>query len=357
MAPAGNGKPVKILHVLGSPGTHFDYNLSLFYGKMSIKAGYDKIYNYNYSLALVHPGGEWSFPANADDIKCPRLKLSQAIEKIESLNLDVVLSHMFCLKAPTYKALFEMMKIPVIGADATTMANIMDKASSRAKMIAAGLPVPEGMLLDKFSLVKDIKPSLPCVVKPTTMENSVGVTLVHKQEDVEDAINLALSMSPQCIVDNFIPGREIRIGTVEDSEGHITPLPAFEYLDIGKADIRKFEDKLECADKEQLGLSKTSMTRYLDPLNDQKLIEKLGKLAVHNHIAMNCRDFGQLDCRVTDDGEIYILECNTFCSISPSSVINRMYKEAGFTDAELMNLMVTNALQRSEKKLIKEGGA
>lgn len=342
-----------MLHLLGSPLSDFDYNLSVMYGKKSIKAGYGKINNYFYSFAYVHPGGEISFPAHVDDENVPRVRLFKALEMIEDLAPDVVLSHMFCLQAPAYKGMLELLDIPHIGPDAMTMANVLNKTVSRAILLSAGLPVPKGVVVDTatdLDTLDSLDLDFPVVVKPTTCENSIGITLVKERAELVSAVNVALSYSPQCIIDQFIPGREARISVIESSDGNIIPLPAFEYTQINCNDIRKFEDKLDCSQKQEIGLAKSgAAVRYLTQDQDSKLIQKLERIAIQSHIAISCRDFSQLDVRISEDGEVYILEVNVFCSLSPSSVVNRMYKQLGHghTDADLMNIMVENALSRS----------
>jgi len=337
-------KNTVVLHVLGSPLGTFDYDLSLFYGKMCVKANYDKVLGHKFIFAIIHPGGSWSFPATVDEINSERFKMIEAMRMIESMTPDVVVSHMFCQKAPSYISMFEMMGIPTVGPSSTVFSSVIDKFISRGSMESVGLPVPEGVIVDEYTDLEALDLNYPCVVKPTTTENSIGISKVNNKAEMLKGVDVALGHSSQVIIDKFIPGREIRVGAIQNNKGEVVPLPCIEYK-IDNNDIRKFEDKLEY--NNGLKMYRNTTTEWLEETEEELLIEELQQLAVKSHRALQCRDFSTLDCRVTPDGEIYILEINTFCSLSPKSVVNKMVKRQGMKDEQLFSLMVKNALKRA----------
>ena len=84
---------------------------------------------------------------------------------------------MFCLPGMTsYRALFDVLDIPVVGNTPDVMALAANKAKAKAVVAAAGVLVPQGEVLrhgDPWSIAP------PVVVKPVTGDNSLGVTLVR----------------------------------------------------------------------------------------------------------------------------------------------------------------------------------
>jgi len=336
---------------MGSPLSSFDFDLSCYYGRMAFKAGYDKLNGYKYELAIIHQGGEWSFPEDINVItKAQRYPITKVIEFIKQMCPTLVLSHLFCNKTGDYLSLFELLDLPVIGPSAKVLHLVADKGSSRGLMELFQLPIPKGLLLDETTDLDDIVESLdfPCVVKPTTTENSLGISLVHTRQELLPAVNLAFDHSPQVLIEKFIAGREVRVGVIEDSEGQLLPLPPIEYK-VDPDSIRTFEDKLQVGEKEKLQHSSATVTAFLCPKKEKKLVEELHRVAIRNHTALGCRDFSSLDCRVSDvDGSVQILECNVFCTFSPKSVINLMWKRLGGSDAELLDLMVQRTKKRSQ---------
>ena len=168
---------------------------------------------------------------------------------------------------------------------------------SRAILAEAGLPVPEGVIL----VSEEDDPELawpgpfPAVVKPTLMENSVGVELVRNTREMRAAIQGAWQYGNMAIIDRFIPGREVRCGAVELTSGEVTPLGAMEYK-VNKNNIRAYEDKLE-GDGDDLRQASSTSTWYLDPEEEPDLVTRLQQIAVRVHRVMGCRDFSQIDCR------------------------------------------------------------
>jgi len=333
-----------VLHIMGSPCGVFDFDLSVFYGGLHLKGNYDKMNGYNYMLALVHPGGSWSFPASLEEKQKDRFELIEAMKMIETIDPDVVVIHMFCTKTPSVIAMLELMNIPSIGSMSSTYSTVIDKAVSRGVMQSVNLPIPEGKLVDETSDLDKINLNYPCVVKPTRTENSIGISLVQNKEELVKGVDTALGFGPQVVIEEFIPGREIRVGVIENNNGDIIPLPCLEYV-IDHDNVRKFEDKLEY--EGEIKMYRNTTTKWVEESEEKELIEKLQQLAIKSHRALQCRDFSLLDCRVTNDGEPYILESNLFCSLSPSSVVNKMVKRMGMTDVQLMDIMVKNTMKRN----------
>jgi D-alanine-D-alanine ligase len=50
------------------------------------------------------------------------------------------------------------------------------------------------------------------IVKPSKEDNSNGVSLVKKSEDIQAALDEAFKWDDEVLVQEYIPGREIRVG-------------------------------------------------------------------------------------------------------------------------------------------------
>ena len=74
---------------------------------------------------------------------------------------------------------------------------------SRAVLAEAGLPVPEGVILVRGEDDPELAYTgpFPAVVKPTLMENSVGVEMVRNTQEMRAAIQGAWSYGDTAIVD------------------------------------------------------------------------------------------------------------------------------------------------------------
>ncbi len=98
------------------------------------------------------------------------------------------------------------------GAIAETIA--CDKDLTKSLLVACGVPVPEGEIVDSpaaaWQAAQDF--DQPVVVKPIDGNHGRGVTLdLTKQEDIEAAYEVAARHGSEVMVERFIPGQEHRL--------------------------------------------------------------------------------------------------------------------------------------------------
>ena len=58
--------------------------------------------------------------------------------------------------------------------------------------------------------------------------------------------------------------------------------------------------------------------------------------------------------RVTEDGEIFVLEVNAFCSFGPLSLIPKIANKVGISNSVLYSSLLENARKRSTNKILNE---
>ena len=86
---------------------------------------------------------------------------------------------------------------------------LLNAGVTRAILTQAGVNMPDGLVVTKEENDWDYNGAFPAVVKPTKMENSVGVELVRTKEEMEAAIERAWAFGDALIIDAFVPGREV----------------------------------------------------------------------------------------------------------------------------------------------------
>jgi len=151
----------------------------------------------------------------------------------------------------TIQGLFETVGIPYVGAGVLGSAVAMDKAVAKRLLREAGLPVAAWVVvrMDNFenepgalvSLIED-RIGFPNFVKPAGLGSSVGITKVHSESELKDAIMLALEHGEKAMVEQAIAGREIEVGVLEGPRtsvpGEVIPNTEWydyraKYLDTG----------------------------------------------------------------------------------------------------------------------------
>jgi D-alanine-D-alanine ligase len=325
-----------ILHVVGSAVDEFYADLSRLYAGACLDALADPAL-YDFHVAYVSPDGSWRFPAGLDSralAAAPAVSLGDAIAHILSLDVDAVVPQMFCLPGmTTYRALFDLLAIPLLGNPPDVMAIGADKAKARAIVAAAGVAVPAGEVVrhgERSSL------ELPVVVKPVAADNSEGVSLVRDRRDYDDAVDLALAHGGAALVESYVElGREVRCGIIV-RDGELVCLPLEEYaVDPETKPIRGGDDKLARDADGKLRLVAKEATRAWIVLDDEPLTERVWAAARRCHVALGCRHYSLFDFRIDPDGRPWFLEAGLYCSFAPTSVIAVMAAAVGLDVADL----------------------
>lgn len=339
--------PTRVLHLAGSAVSEFLADLSRLYAKDCLAATTDPT-RYEAHIAYVTPDRQWRFPTDlrrAAIASAPPMALGDALQHITSLAVDVVIPQMFCLPGMTsYRALFDVLGIPLVGNTAEVMALTANKALARAVVTAAGVSVPAGEVLRRGD-----QPTLPppVVVKPLDGDNSLGVTLVNRQQDYPEALASAFAHSGRALVESFVElGREVRCGILERA-GELVALPLEEYnVDAATKPIRNHEDKISRDRAGDLALVAKEATRawMVDPADP--ITGRVWDAAKKCHVALGCRDYSLFDFRIDPNGEPWFLEAGLYCSFAEKSVISMMAKAGGIPLGELFRTAVKESIKR-----------
>jgi len=345
----------RVLHLVGSKSEEFYFDLSVLYAKACDDCEDLDRSRFDFHFAVVHLDGKWSFPASLEAKSLSSAKhvsFAQAVQYITKLNPDVVVPHMFCVEGMTrFRSLVDLLDIPMLGNHEYTIWLATDKAITKQLLAANEVSVPKGELLEKGhrEMPREIK--VPLVVKPCNEDNSRGITLVKKQEDLQKAIDYAFSFDSRVVVDEYIAGREVRAACIEEEDGSLTVLPKLEYF---LKDIRTSAHKLQTDSSGKLSsnaivAAKKDGDRQCPADLSPQLHARIDAMITKAHRVLNCRHYSLYDLRIDQDEQPYILEAAFFCSFSPLSVIPSMANQAGREDLKHPKLF-HSFLERAAKE-------
>jgi D-alanine-D-alanine ligase len=333
---------LRILQLVGSAENEFFCDLSRLYAEYCL-AAMENPRLYDFKNAYITPDYQWRFPKSLsqEDIAAAEpLSLSEALKLIKAQNIDLVLPQMYCIPGmTTYRALFDLLKIPYIGNKPDIMALTAHKGKAKAIAAAAGVKVPVGEILRRGD-TPTIK--IPAVIKPVNSDNSAGVTLVNSLNDYEKALNNAFEHSNEVIVEEYIElGREVRCGIIV-KDGQLLALPLEEYPVNDNHPIRHFSDKFNRTEDGKLAKDHVK-SWIVDP--EDPITKTVQEVAKQCHQALGCRHYSLFDFRVDSMGQPWFLEAGLYCSFSPKSVIVTMAKAAGIPLTELFTLAIQESLR------------
>lgn len=217
------------------------------------------------------------------------------------------------------QGLLDILGIPYVGSGVLGSAIAMDKEITKKVLTFHGIKVPKWICVregqkPKWSL-------FPAVVKPADQGSSVGLFLVKKEEELEEAVKKALFISKKVLVEEYIEGRDITVGVLMDE-----PLPPIEILP--KKGIYDYESKYT-----------KGMSQYVF-LDDEELTKKLQETALMVHRCLELKDISRVDFRVSKDGTPYTLEANTIPGMTELSLFPMACKKKGIDFRQFVNMLL-----------------
>jgi len=212
----------------------------------------------------------------------------------------------------------------------------MNKPAAKEIFMMNNIPTPEYIGLRRASpkeALLDIvrKFGLPVVAKPAAEGSSLGVSIIRKEDDIEDGLSRAFQHGDLIMLERYIEGREITVGILGDR-----PLPVIELVPD-----REFYDY----DAKYLD----DHTRYeLSPDLDRAVYEHIQQVALAAHNVLGCSDFSRVDMRLSTTDQPYVLEVNTIPGFTSHSLLPKAAQAAGIDFPELCERIVEMALSKVE---------
>ena len=244
--------------------------------------------------------------------------------------------HGACGEDGRVQAAFDLMGIPYTGAGYLGSAIAMDK--DLTKRLAA----PLGVRTPKWELVRytaaDIpaltqRLELPCVVKPSASGSSIGVSIVHDRQALSAALTQCLDFGGVCVVEQYIAGREIQVGILEDRA-----LPSIEI--IPKTGFYDYENKYQPGAAEEICPAPI-------PADWEA---RLGEAALTVFHALGLSVYSRADFIVTEDGTPWFLEINTLPGMTPTSLLPQEAAAVGIGYGELCERIIEASLDAREAR-------
>lgn len=250
-------------------------------------------------------------------------------QDLKSLGIDVafIALHGTFGEDGQIQSMLEELKIPYTGSRVQASRLGMNKIASRFLFKENNLLVPEYEVV-KNSAGSDLKFDLPVVVKPAAQGSSIGVTIVDKKKNLEEAIEKASKFGEEVLVEKFVEGKEITVGILDDR-----PLPVVQIVPK-----RQFYD--------DIAKYTAGMTEYLVPAPiPQSTSDSARAAGLKAHKAIGCRSFSRVDMILNKDGQPVILEVNTIPGMTKLSLLPKAARAEGIDFAELCEKMLESAFK------------
>jgi D-alanine-D-alanine ligase len=187
---------------------------------------------------------------------------------------------------------------------------------------------------------------MPLFVKPLRMDASIGIdekSLVRNtQQLMERVLYIHKTFGDTALAEEYIEGREFYVGVFGNDE--LTALPPLEMDFSGMKD-----GSVKVMDKEAK-FDETSDrfhgTKTIVPDLEPELRARLQKVSLEAYRALRVRDYGRIDLRLAETGEIFVIEVNANCYLEEHSEFAIAAKAMGLEYSDLVNRIAELALER-----------
>ena len=220
------------------------------------------------------------------------------------------------------------------GSSAAASSNAFDKVISKEIFAKAGIDVPRHFLFEKETHAEAVEQWLGkigdrVVVKPIKQGSSVGVEIVEGKEAVLKAATSCLGRFGDCMIEEYLDGREITVGIVNGIALPVTEIRS-------KSGFYDYEAKYL-----------VDSTEYLfDTIADEQLIGKLNDIAIRCFNALGCRHLARVDMIVVN-GTPYVLELNTLPGFTSHSLLPMAANKTSMSTAQLCREIIEAAMNDS----------
>jgi D-alanine-D-alanine ligase len=198
--------------------------------------------------------------------------------------------------------------------------------------------------------------TFPLIVKPTSEDGSIGIdqnSVVGSVKELMERIHyIQEEFDSPALIEEYIDGREIYAAVLGNEHPEALPLIELDLskLPEGMAKVAGTEVKWE-KDTEAYKVTKSA------PVEDLKdeVVELVTKTALSAYRTLQLRDYGRIDMRVTDKGEVYVIEGNPNPWLSSNSEFFMAAKKSGrsYQDmvAEIIELARHDRRRRDKLRL------
>lgn len=195
----------------------------------------------------------------------------------------------------------------------------------------------------------------PLIVKPPQEDASLGITSKSVVRDIRELFSTMDSLQREfqsgILVEEFVEGREFYVGVLGNVDPQALPVIELDFSAFPADRPRVASYEAKWGEGGTGGEGETGAefagTKSVFPVDlDPELVTRMQAVAVSAFNALRLRDYGRVDLRVTDDGQIFVIEVNPNCYLERAGELSRAAAESGIGHEALVARIMELALAR-----------
>lgn len=191
---------------------------------------------------------------------------------------------------------------------------------------------------------------MPLFVKPLRMEASIGIdenSLVRNaQELMERVVLIHKTLGDAALAEEYIEGRELHVGILGNQDATVFPTIEIDFSSMPAGSLRILDSKAKWDE----GSDRYQQTKSVLADLPKELAARIQRVSLDAYRALRVREYGRIDLRLTDSGEIYVIEVNASCYLEQSSEFAVAAAAHGIDYVTLVNSIADLALERWNRR-------
>ncbi len=247
--------------------------------------------------------------------------------------------------------LLDLLEVPYTGGGPGEFYLQEDKALAKKLLAFDGIRYPDFAVFSQDSALETGGHlRMPLFIKPLRMDASIGIdarSLVHDSVEMMKRITeIHRKVHDAALVEEYIEGREFYVGVLGNQEPIAFPPVEMDFSGLGNGSPHV----LGARAKWSVHSAEYKGTRAVVPDLPAEFRARIQKVALDAYRALRVRDYGRVDLRVTEAGEIYVIEVNASCYLEESSEFASAAAAAGLDYLTLVERIVELATQRRRSR-------
>ena len=230
----------------------------------------------------------------------------------------------------TIQGMLELMRIPYTGSGVLASALAMHKIMTKKFFLCEKIPTPRFEVFHREEITKDPPKKnslpLPVVVKPAREGSTIGISIVQKDEELGPALKKAGEYDEEILVEEFMKGREITVGILEN-----IPLPIIEI--VPKSGFYDYYSKYTKGETQYILPARIPREKYLYA---QEISLKAFQI-------LDCSGVARVDLMTDENENPYVIDVNTMPGMTETSLLPKAASYAGIPFGDLVERILLGA--------------
>ncbi len=280
--------------------------------------------------------------------------IDNIIEYLKSLDVIFPVLHGMYGEDGTIQGLLELLKIPYVGCGVLASSVGMDKVYTKVIFDKAQINQTKYIYIRKYEdnyicidndfsekiikleeitniVTKELK--FPVFVKPSNSGSSVGISKVHDEIELENAITEASKFDKKIIIEQGIIGREVECAVLGNEKVIASCIGEVKAAD----DFYSYDAKYN---------NQESKTIIPAEISKEKAKE-IQELAIKAFKAIDGKGLSRVDFFIEQNTEkVYINEINTLPGFTSISMYPKLFEESGIEYTDLLDKLISIAFNK-----------